>query len=171
MSIAEDAQIVRSKMARLVKDDRMSIGVAQRFISESAWWHGHPHGPTRASKHYERVTHSNGGWQIEFGANTFSVEQAIKGCFLALLDAVESAESSGAKVDEVPLRERMSLAVRGAVANYNGDEYLGYYDTYKGFMLFGTQAINVNDFVHTFWSLTEAHRICTPKEQHEAGNT
>lgn len=163
MSLAEDSEIIRTKMTRFVKDGRMPIGVAQRIIKDSAWWYGHPQGPTRAPKHYERVTRGRHGWEIEFGANTFLVESAIWGCIVALDEAIKAALSTGSKVDESGLREKMSLAVTGAVANYNGDEYLSYYETFKGFMHFGTQAINVNDFVSTIWVLTEAHRICTAK--------
>lgn len=160
LPISEEVKVVRAKLGRFVKNDQMPMGVAQRLISDSAWWYGHPHGPARAPKHHERVTSGTYGWKIEFGANYFLVEVAIRRCLTLIGEAADLAEKSGGKVDESDLRERLVMQVRGSVANFNGNEYDGFYDTVKGFMLFGTQAINVNDFVGTICDLTEIHRIC-----------
>lgn len=54
----------------------------------------------------------------------------------------------------------MALQVRGAVANFNGDGFMSYYDAPGGFMHFGTQAIRVDDIVDTLCTLAEVHRIC-----------
>ncbi len=162
--LAGQAAIVRGKLARFIKDGRISAGAAQRLISDAAWWYGHPHGPTRAPDHYKRVTFGRHGWEIEFGANSFLVGHAISRCITAVERAVNQVLTTGSKVQESRLREEMTLAVRGAVANFDGNEYQTYYDVHKGFMHFGTQAINVDDFVRTIWTLTEAHRICSARD-------
>ncbi len=54
--------------------------------------------------------------------------------------------AEGVRVDCSSLRYDMALQVRGAVANFNGDEYPGCYDAPGGFMHFGTQAVNVHAF-------------------------
>jgi hypothetical protein len=88
----------------------------------------------------------------------------------ALERAIGQMLATGAKGREEVLREELSLAVRGAVANFNGDEYQSYYEIAKGFMHFGTQAINVDDFVRTICSLTDAHRIVSARDSNLHGD-
>lgn len=136
------------------------LRVAQRLVSESAWWYGHPQGPARAPKHYERIRPGPHGWELEFGANCFLVEKAIARCKDRIVQAIGTALASGSRVDGTALRKDMALAVRASVANYNGEEYSGFYDASDGFMHFGTQAISVNAFVDELFRLAGLHRIC-----------
>src|SRR5262245_39842072 len=71
---------VRTHLEKLEKEGRVSYGVAQRLVRDSAWWYGHPSGPVHAPKHYERVTSGPQGWEIEFGADKFLIEVAIVRC-------------------------------------------------------------------------------------------
>lgn len=160
----DEVAAVRKRLERFTKDGKMPIGVCQRLISDTAWWHGHPQGPARAPNHYKRVTSGVHGWEIEFGANLFLVEKAIRRCISIITEHAFLAERTRAKVDAIELRYSMSLQVRSAVAKYNGAEYKEYYDTVNGFMLFGTQAINVNDFVATMSKLSDLHCICIEKK-------
>lgn len=137
----------------------VSIGAAQRLIRDSAWWHGHPHGPARAPKHYDRVVYGAHGWEIDFGANFFLVEKAIRRCAAVIEEACAEVLRTGNTVDASTYRYKMSLAVRGAVANFQGNEYESYYDTTDGFMLFGTQAIRVDDFVNSMCELSDFRLI------------
>ena len=161
MSIFEEATQVRAKLDRFVRNDVVPIGVAQRLISDSAWWYGHPRGPVHAPKHYENVTAGHHGWELAFGANAFLVEKAIRRCIKLIGESVALAEKNAVRVDGKDLRQRLALQVRGSVANFEGNEYDGLYNTSDGFMHFGTQAINVNDFVDTIWKLAEIHRIAS----------
>ena len=159
MYLSEDISIVRAKLKRLVVNGRVPLGVAQRVISNSAWWYGHPKGPVRAPKHYERISNGIHGLELEFGANYFLVETAIRRVFNIINDLVNTVESTGKKGSNSFLRLHMIATIEGAVANFNGDEYDGFYDSIDGFMIFGTQAISVNDFVNTICDFTEVYRI------------
>ena len=160
MTLSDEAAAVTARLNRFLEGGRVRLLLVQRLVSDSAWWYGHPKGPARAPKHFERVTTGAHGWELEFGANYFLVEAAIRRCTVLISDAIRAVLENGVKVDCVKLREDMRWQVRGAVANFNGEEYGSYYDISKGFMHFGTQAINVNDFVETLCMLAEVHRIC-----------
>jgi hypothetical protein len=62
----------------------------------------------------------------------FLVETAVLRCRRLIVEALKSVETSGTKVDCALLRERMSMEVRGSVANFAGDEYTSYYDAPDG---------------------------------------
>lgn len=75
MALADEVAHVKAKLSRFMEGERVRLGLAQRLVKDSAWWYGHPHGPARAPKHFERVTNGAHGWEIEFGANYFLVRQ------------------------------------------------------------------------------------------------
>jgi hypothetical protein len=107
----------------------------------------------------EKQREAHHGWEIEFGANIFLVELAIRRCVAQIENAASQASETGAPVNEAQLRKALALAVRSSVANYNGHEYLGYYDASDGFMRFGTQAIHVASFVSTVCEIAEVYRV------------
>jgi hypothetical protein len=71
VALFDEALVVASKLNRFLEGDRVRFGLAQRLVKDSAWWYGHPQGPVRAPKHFERVTNGAHGWEVQFGANYF----------------------------------------------------------------------------------------------------
>ncbi|MEG4024434.1 phospholipase D-like domain-containing protein [Microcoleus sp. S13C4] len=144
--------VSRTRLQQLLVQGEVELELAKEFIRESAYW-DHPSGSlVRARKHAERIydTYRN-NWVIDFGGNSFLVGAAIYRCQQALLEFLERAECR----DVMPilqLREQLELIVRGAVSNHAGDEYNGYYPVDDNFMRFGTQAINIYDFVNLIFS-------------------
>lgn len=101
--------------------------LAEKAVQNSAYWYNHPSGgPARAPKHADRMDYGNTGLEIEFGANSFLVEEAIRRCVATLRAAAEQVLDSEEPADEAGLRARLRLAVRGAVSNYRGEEYACY---------------------------------------------
>jgi hypothetical protein len=141
-------------------DSEYMAELAEKAIKNSAYWFDHPSGgPARAPKHADRLEYGDTGLEIEFGANTFLVEEAIRRCVAALKVAAERALEAEEPADESELRARLRLAIRGAVSNYQGEEYAGYYNATDGFMHFGAQAIHVESFLGTIWDGTEAYLL------------
>ena len=152
-----DAEVVIDNLNHITDGDAEYMSrAAEKAIQVSAYWYGHPHGPARAPKHAERLEYGKTGLEIEFGANTFLVEQAIRRCAAAIEKAAESVIATGDPIDEAELRRQLGFAVCGAVANFDGVEYSGYYDASDGFMHFGTQAVHVASFVESIWGDSEA---------------
>ncbi|MEG4851461.1 hypothetical protein QUB10_11150 [Microcoleus sp. B5-D4] len=148
----EVVKAVRAKVQQLSVQGEVELELAKEFIRESAYW-DHPTGSlVRAPKHANRIYDNNrNNWVIDFGANSFLVGAAIYRCQQALLEFLEKAECR----DVMPilqLREKLELIVRGSVSNHEGDEYDGYYLVDDNFMRFGTQAINIYDFVNLIFS-------------------
>lgn len=141
-------------------DRNIDLATARLFIRNSAWWFDHPCGrPVRAPDHQYRIYGSNPDWRIDFGANQFLVGRAIQRCLNIIENTLEEI-AAGKVVNLQNTRDRMFNAVKGAVANYNGDEYLRYYTAiYGNDMKFGTQSIDISDFVSCAISLTEFDSI------------
>jgi hypothetical protein len=144
--------VVRNRVHQLLVQGVVELELAKEFIRESAYW-DHPSGSlVRAPRHADRIYDSyRNNWEIEFGSNKFLVGAAIYRCQQALLDFLEKAEC-GDVMSISLLREQLELIVRGAVANKDGYEYNGYYPVDGNFMPFGTQAINIYDFVNLIFS-------------------
>lgn len=137
---------LRRATSWLRREETIPKDLAKRFVAESAWWLTHSSGmAVRAPGHADRIYLSeHHGWAVEFGANTFLVGKAIERCRNALNDFFdEAAKGKLLKAAEVlrVLRQHIS----GAVANYNADEYDGYYPISDDLLVFGAQAIDVDD--------------------------
>ena len=149
---------VLSNVSVLVDGEYISE-TAEKVIRNSAYWYGHPHGPAQAPKHADRLEYGDTGWELKFGANTFLVEEAIRRCASIIEKVAKSVLETDTPIDESKLRRELEYAVRGAVANYEGVEYAGYYDASDGFMHFGTQAIHVASFVATICDEVETYLL------------
>ena len=144
----------RARVQQLSAHGKIELELAKEFIKQSAYWYDHPCGsPVRAPKHANGIydSHRN-NWVIDFGSNSFLVGAAIYRCQQALLEFLEKAECKD--VMPIPqLREKLGLIVQGAVSNHEGEEYNGYYSAMRGnFIKFGSQAINIYDFVNLIFS-------------------
>ncbi len=129
------------------------------FIEKSAWWLKHPSYPVRAPNHKNNVYGSNPDWRIDFGANTFLVGRAIQRC----LDTIETAIkeiSQGQKVTLASIENKMRDDIRSSIANFEGDEYHGYYSALENNdIIFGTQSIDMKDFITCINELTDFRSI------------
>lgn len=155
----EIAVEISDRLGKLFPMGRVPIGAAQRFVKLSAYWFGHPQGPTRAPKHYERVVMGRRGWEIEFGANRFLVEVAIGRCVEIARGALESWLVTGQRQSLKEINSKMVVALKSSVANMDGQEYPTLYPVSGGHMHFGTQSIHTGDFVNVFMEMTGLSRI------------
>jgi hypothetical protein len=129
--------------------------IAQQFVRRSAWWLTHSSGkavraPGHAANMYLSDRH---GWAINFGANTFLVGKAVERCVDAIREDMDRA-GGGRLLSWAQLRERLYLAISGAVANYGNYEYGGFYPISGDELVFGAQAINVSDAADYILALT-----------------
>lgn len=129
---------------------------ARFFIRNSAYWLRHPSGyAARAPRHQDNVYGSDPDWKIDFGANTFLVGRAIQRC-LDTVDMALEKISTGEAITLESERDLMFYNITGAVANYKGFEYEGYYSAIEDGrdMVFGTQSIDIEDFISCVMELT-----------------
>ncbi len=142
------ATVIRAKQPLLQRPELISLELAKQFVSNSAWWHTHSSGrPVRARKHANRIYKSTThGWALDFGANTFLVGKAIERCCREINKQIDSA-LVGEPITIENLKQKLALHIRGAVANYDGNEYESYYPTTGQDMMFGAQSIDVEDGV------------------------
>ncbi len=128
--------------------DEIPRSLAAGLIQNSAWWLTHSSGtPVRAPGHASNLKEGQRGWVIEFGANSFLVGLALKRCREEIIRNLELAENG-----KLPLLSDLKLAIRrhlrSSVANFEGYEYDSYYPETNGQLVFGAQAINLNDAVN-----------------------
>ena len=145
----EKLNAIRARVLQLAEHGKVERSIAEEFIRKSAYWYDHPCGhPARAPRHFKRIKGHEEQWWIEFGSNKFLVGHAIFRCHKTLLEFLDNVKP-GAIMSLTELRKKLELDVIGAVANYEGHEYEGYYSAVHGdYMKFGSQAININDFVN-----------------------
>lgn len=140
---------IANKFKSLRVNGRMSITLAQQLVEQSAYWHGHPSGrPVSAPSHSSRIYFGSIGWAIDFGANTFLIERAFDRSEKILIEYLYTlGDGSFEKKEAV---SRMRRAVRASVSNHIGDIYDSYWSD-NGFLVFGTQAIKVDDFINAIF--------------------
>ncbi len=123
------------------------LDLAEQFVAASAWWLTHSSGsPVRAPGHAERLRKSGVGWELAFGANNLLVSEAIAGCAGSLLSCLESA-ASGRLISRRNLRSCLKSCISNSVENGAGERYRGAYPSKDGRLVFGAQAIDLNDAV------------------------
>jgi hypothetical protein len=136
---------IRQSTPWLRRTETIPRDVAERFVKRSAWWLTHSSGePVRAPGHADRLRMSGHGSAVKFGANTFLVGKAIERCRNDLNDFFDEA-AKGKRVELAVVRVALKRHISRAVANYNGDEYAGPYPISNDQLVFGAQAIDVND--------------------------
>lgn len=160
MASQESVAVVQKKLSRLAVEGKVPLGAAQRLIRDSAYWHGHPQGPTRAPDHSRRIVHGRFGWEVEFGANYFLVGRAIARSVYWVGRYIALARPGGPRPLLSDIGEELRLEVIRSVANSNHELY-GNYPEQDGYLLFGTQAIHVPSFVNKILAFTEVRRICS----------
>lgn len=146
----EKVSTVRNKVKQLSEHEEIELSLAKEFIKKSAYWYRSGRF-VDASGHSKNIFGNKRNWKIEFGSNTFLVGQAIYRCQQTLLDFLKYVEYRKIKLSDDQkrkLRQKLEMDVCGAVANYQGYEYS--YPVDDNYMMFGTQAINVKEFVNYF---------------------
>lgn len=129
-------------------DGRVPRLIAEELVARSAWWEGHPAGPVRAPRHAERIDGDERSWFVEFGANSFLVAAAVRDCCQRIRQWVREQQALPVSAKSWErLAGELHVIVRGSIANYRGDTYSGYGRGAQGKLVFGTQAVYVNDFV------------------------
>jgi hypothetical protein len=136
---------IKSRHPWLKRKETIPLDMAKRFIRATAWWLTHSSGsPVPAPGHADRIYKSEHGWAVDFGANTFLVGVAIERCRSAVNKYLDLAAAG-----EIPalgdLKAELKQHISGAVANADGYEYEGYYPITGTELVFGAQAIDVED--------------------------
>ena len=156
--VAIKTELIPKKAFKFLKKKSITKEEAMMFISRSAWWYGHPSHPVRAHKHQYRTSGNNPNWMIEFGANTFLVGRAIARCKSEILSIIKEGKSGKLFTMET-IKKRLYKRISNSVANSSGNEYNGGYPWYGKHMIFGTQSINLSDFVDTFFEFAPVDKI------------
>ncbi|MDM8515335.1 hypothetical protein QUF76_03990 [Desulfobacterales bacterium HSG16] len=131
-----------------IKKGTVPQTIAIQFIEECAYWYGHPSGgPVHAPNHSRNIKSTDDrNWQIDFGANTFLVGNAISKCQKTIQNLLNNISLQKIKKNTlVELRKELLENIAGSVSNY-GRQYRTY-PVSKGHMIFGTQSIYTNDFI------------------------
>jgi len=158
LDFEEQIEQCREKLLILKTPNGVPLRIGQFFIEHSAYWNRPFSGRISAPKHSKRIEYGNFGLELRFGGNYFLVELAIDRCVNTvshLLDLFAVGEEYSYEL----LLEKLRLDVRGAVANYDGNEYRGYYPIVDNNMVFGTQSIDVKDFVGIVTATSEIYRM------------
>ncbi|MBD2341830.1 hypothetical protein H6G64_33395 [Calothrix sp. FACHB-156] len=170
----------RERIINLASEQYVSRSLAEEMIQKTAYWYKHQSGhPVHAPNHFKRIYDPVGkryalsmalsgekiskpiksDWKIDFGGNAFLITKAILRCQASLLKFLDNAEA-GDVATLVDLKHELKINVRQSVANYNGQEYEGYYSGFDGnHLIFGAQSISTEDFVNVILSKVNVHRI------------
>jgi len=137
----------REKLLILENKNGVQLYVAIFMIEHCAYWNHPKAGWVNAPKHAQRISNGSYGYQISFGANYFLISLAISRCVKTISDLIDSMELLDLGYSMESLIDKLNLHIRGAVANNDECEYKGYYPIHGNKIIFGTQAIDVKDFV------------------------
>jgi hypothetical protein len=119
--------LVRGKVTAFGEPGKVPISLAQDLIEASAFWVDHPQGIIHPepgwSNHIEKGPH---GWEVQFGANYFLVEQAILLCKRTILEELDHAQELNHPIDQTLLRRRLVTCVKKSVAAYDHNTFPHY---------------------------------------------
>jgi len=150
---------VIDQINKIVVNGEVPMRVAQKIIKNSAYWYDHPCGhPVNAPRNFERVQHGKYGWEIVLGANTFHVGCAISECVTIILRELQN--STIKSINCKKLRDTMEKSISLCVTNYAGEFYDHYRVDEKGFMKFGSHAINVKDIINIILNYIHIDVLC-----------
>ncbi|WP_081702962.1 phospholipase D-like domain-containing protein [Desulfuromonas sp. TF] len=159
----EDLRRIKNEILAIKKainehKEMNSLDIAKDFIRSSAWWLKHPTGPVRAPSHQYNIYSTDNEFRIDFGANTFLITRAIDRCIRTIHDYINKSDSE--LLSELKnLETKLYMNVQGAVAGYDGKEYSGFYPLEGNDLTFGTQSIDVKDFLQCLYRYVPFHKI------------
>lgn len=139
---------IKIKSPWIVNHELIPRELAEEFVRRSAWWLTHSSGSEiRAPRHASRIRGTSHGWAVEFGANDFLVGKAIERCGKVIKQFLDEA-SSGKLLLLDELKKALAHQISRSVSNANGYEYEGCYPITHGQLIFGTQAIDIDDAIN-----------------------
>lgn len=143
---AKAAQDIRSGRKWLdTTGDDVPLELCRELVAGSAWWLTHSSGsPVRARRHADRLEKRHCGWCVEFGANSFAAARALAKA-RDYAKTVYGLAAQGKMPDERTIRQRLRAIPSACVLNVNLDFYDHYPTNDIGELVFGAQAIDVND--------------------------
>jgi hypothetical protein len=156
----ESLAAVQRQLSMMFVGDAASLRVAERLVKKSAWWYDHPQGKVRAPKHCERIANGVHGLQLEFGANKFLVEHAMRLIHHTFTYAVCRAVECDDYVDAAEIRNALALNVRQSVAGFDDLVFNPYSGDDGEFLHLGASEIRVSDVVEEVYRMCELHRVC-----------
>jgi len=154
------------KIDALTKNGHVSKAILATSIEKSAWWLAHRSGPVRAPKHAERLKGPETRRVIKYGANTFNVSEAFLCCMKEMKGFLQSNRTTPnfSKQSLPKLRQKLDDAVCSSVYSSTGCRYTKYpMDENK--MIFGTQAINVKEFIDYLFEIIPIDRFIMKNPQ------
>lgn len=134
--------------------DEVPHDLARRLVEASAWWLTHGSGnPVRAPGHADRLRMAGCGWCVTFGANTFAAGRVLARARDYAVEIYNLAEA-GRLPPESEMKERLrAIPPRCVIASWgefhDHDPVNG-----AGELVFGAQAIDVNDCVGVLMAVT-----------------
>ena len=125
--------------------DDVPQDLARQLVAESAWWLTHGSGrPVRAPRHGDRLQRLDCGWAVEFGANWFAAGSALARAREITKHVLDLADQ-GYAPSERRIRDELDRVPEACVLNSGLDFYPYYRRSDAGRLVFGAQAIDVND--------------------------
>ena len=153
---------VKAKLGLLCDErGRVPDELAESLIAGSAIWVSHPSGPCHAPGHAKRVTGSDRGFAIRFGANTFNITVAVQRC----CETIKQATAEWAKdrpLTRITLYKQLREKLQGSVEGHNGSEYRRY-PIDGGRLVFGGTAIDTGDFLEYLLAGFPIAKICAAR--------
>jgi hypothetical protein len=145
-SYAKVARDVRSGRKWLsTTGDDVPLDLCRELVAGSAWWLTHSSGsPVRARRHADRLIKRYCGYCVEFGANSFAAGRALAKARDYAATVYAQAEQ-GSLPSESKIKQRLRAIPTSCVLNVNMDFYDHYPTNGIGELVFGAQAIDVND--------------------------
>lgn len=127
------------------ENNEIPENIVRDLIRDSAWWFSHPCGrPVRAPKHAENVYHDGQQWTIDFGANSFLPEMAIRVSAIKIRRKL-SGILKGRAYNRDFFISQLRRGVSRCVANHRGDVYEGYYPSQGNDLVFGVTSVDTQD--------------------------
>lgn len=121
--------MVREKVVAFGERGNVPISLARDLIEASTFWVDHPQGIIHPEPRWsDRIVNGLHGWEVQFGANYFLVEQAILHSKHAILAELDHAQTLSQPIDPKLLYGRLITCVRKSVANGGHEPY----EYYKG---------------------------------------
>jgi ribosomal protein S27AE len=134
--------------------DDVPYELARQLVEKSAWWLTHSSGnPVRAPRHADRLELFRCGWCVAFGANSFAASRVLARAREYAVAAYNLAEE-GKLPPESEMKERLQAIPPTCVIAAWGEFYEHYPVNTAGELVFGAQAIDVNDCVKVLMRVT-----------------
>jgi hypothetical protein len=167
-SYAKAARDVRSGRKWLdTTGDDVPLKLCEELVAGSAWWLTHSSGSSvRAPRHADRLEKLYCGWSVEFGANSFAAARALARARDYATKLFEQA-AEGKLPTERTIRQHLRAIPSGCVLNVNRDFYEHYPANDLGELVFGAQAIDINDCERILLRITGLQDLLTEHKRIE----